>query len=211
MASAAMLDTRTSVRNSQLHAQAPESSSQTQTAGLVFFRDLAQRLATSDHFRRPVLRQTVIDRLRTSRDPIRYIGELLDQCVIEHRSEGLDVAIDVLSQFGVHVIEFARQFWKQDVPRWDPAVASPRHHAHDDIWYVLLRAVGASGLDAWQKVPMLSCCAADGTPSVREASIRALADVGDPIAIRLIQRLGGADESAMVREAAEEVLADLEG
>ena len=70
---------------------------------------------------------------------------------------------------------------------------------------------GASRLDAWQKIPMLSYCAADGTPSVREASVRALADVGNPIAIRLIKRLGGTDKSSMVREAAEEVLDDLEG
>ena len=122
----------------------------------------------------------------------------------------MDIAIDVLSHFGVHVIEFARQFWKKDVKRWEPAATS-RHHVHDDIWYVLLRAAGASNLDAWQKIPMLSYCAADGTPSVREASVRALADVGNPIAIRLIKRLGGTDKSSMVREAAAEVLDDLEG
>jgi phage FluMu protein gp41 len=46
---------------------------------------------------------------------------------------------------------------------------------------------------------------------VREASVRALGDVGGPITVRLIRRLGGTDASPMVREAAEEVLHDLEG
>jgi hypothetical protein len=208
--SGTLLDTRARVRTTRLQEQASDTSSQTQTPGLVFFRHLAQQLARSNHMERATRREAVIERLRTSRDPIGYIGELLDQCVIERRSEGMDIAIDVLSHFGVHVIEFARQFWKKDVVRWEPAATS-RHHVHDDIWYVLLRAAGASKLDAWQKIPMLSYCAADGTPSVREASVRALADVGNPIAIRLIKRLGGTDKSSMVREAAEEVLDDLEG
>ncbi len=211
MASGTLLDTRASVRNPKLHEQPPDSSSQTQTAGLVFFRHLVQQLVRSTHHDRAARRKAVIDRLRSSREPIGYIGELLDQCAVEHRSEGLAIAIDVLSHFGIHVIEFARQFWKKDVKRWEPSAAHLRHHVHDDIWYVLLRAAGASGLDAWQKIPMLSYCAVDGTPSVREASIRALADVGNPIAIRLIKRMGGTDKSAMVREAAEEVLVDLEG
>jgi hypothetical protein len=194
-----------------MHALPPNSSSQTHTAGLVFFRHLVQQLVRSSHHERAARRKAVIDRLRISRDPIGYIGELLDQCVVENREEGIDIAIDVLSCFGVHVIEYARQFWKKDVRRWQPSATHRRHHIHDDIWYVLIRAAGASGLDTWQKIPMLSYCAADGTPNVREASIRALADVGNPIAVRLIKRIGRTDESAMVREAAEEVLVDLEG
>src|SRR3954468_7634538 len=149
--SGTLLDTRARVRATRLQEQASDTSSQTQTPGLVFFRQLAQQLARSNHMERATRREAVIERLRTSRDPIGYIGELLDQCVIERRSEGMDIAIDVLSHFGVHVIEFARQFWKKDVKRWEPTNAPARHHVHDDIWYVLLRAAGASNLDAWQK------------------------------------------------------------
>lgn len=211
MTSITSLDTRSVVRRPLMYRQSSDISSQTQTTGLVLFRPLVQQLVNSSHRDRAAIRQAVIERIRSSHDPIRYIGELLDQCVLVHRSEGIDIAIDVLSNFGSHVIEYARQFWKKDVKRWETPAKYPRHHIHDDIWYVLLRAAGLSGLDAWQKSPMLSYCAADGTPSVREASVRALGDVGNPITVRLIRRLGGTDTSPMVREAAEEVLHDLEG
>lgn len=210
MPSVGALSTRTLAAYPRLHQQTSTSSTQTQTTGLMFFRHSVQRLTMSSHYERNARRTAVVEALRISRDPIEYIGEVLDQCVIERRAGGLDIAIDVLSHFGINVIEFARQFWKKDVDRWSNPATHKHHHVHDDIWYVLLRAVGASKLDAWQKIPMLSYCAADGTPVVREASVRALADVGNPIAIRLIKRLGGTDTSTMVREAAEEVLVELE-
>jgi HEAT repeats len=211
MASVTSLDTRTAVRSAGMRAQPPDNSSQTQTTGQVFFRPLVNQLVNSSHRERAALRQAVIERIRISHEPIIYIGELLDQCVVGHRSEGIDIAIDVLEHFGSHVIEYARQFLRKDVERWEAKGAPPRHHIHDDIWYVLLRAVGSSGLDTLQKIQMLSYCAADGTPNVREASVRALGDIGSPDALRLIRRQGGTDSSAMVREAAGEVLDDLEG
>jgi len=211
MASGTLQDTRATGRNPRLQATPQDMSSQTQTPGLIFFRHLVQQLIKSSHRECAARLKVVIDRLGTSRDPIGYIGALLDQCVVEQRSQGLDISIDVLSNFGSHVIEYARQFWKKDVKRWEEPASYPRHHIHDDIWYVLLRSAAASGLDAWQKIPMLSYCAANGTPSVREASVRALGDIDDPIAIGLIKRLGSKDPSAMVRETAEEVLLDLEG
>ena len=139
-----------------------------------------------------------------------YIGELLDQYVVEDRADGMDLVVDVLTHFGGHVVEYAREFWRKDVKRWEKRASHPRHHVHDDIWYVLLRAAGASGLDALEKIPMLTYCAADGTPVVREASVRALGDMGGKIAARLVRRLGTTDGSPMVREAAAEVLDDLE-
>jgi hypothetical protein len=211
MASSTLLDTRTSARSSLTHGQSTNYSSQTQTPGSVGFRHLTQQMIVSAHQQRHALRKVVIERLRLSRDPISYIGVLLDQCVIEHRNEGIEIAIDVLSRFGVHVIEFAKLFLTKDVKRWKLSATPSRHHVHDDIWYVLLRATGLSNLDDWQKIPMLGYFVMAGTPSIRESSVRALADVGSPIAIRLIGRVGNTDSSKMVRDAAGEVLADLEG
>jgi hypothetical protein len=211
MSSGLLLDTRAPVRSKLMHVKPPEYPSQTSSTALVFFRHRVQELIRSNHRDSPALRKAVIERLRMSRDPMGYIGELLDQCVVENRSEGMDIAIDVLTHFGGQVIEYAREFWRKDVKRWENQLPYRRHHIHDDIWYVLLRATGASKLDMLQKIPMLSYCAADGTPVMREASVRALGDMGGVIATRLIRRLGNTDASPMVREAAAEVLDDLEG
>jgi hypothetical protein len=210
MSSGLLLDTRAPVRSTRMHVKPLEHPSQTSSTGLVFFRHLVQQLIRSNHRDRAALRQVVIERLRMSRDPMGYVGELLDQCVVDNRSEGMDIAIDVLTHFGGRVIEYAYAFWRKDVKRWETQPPHPRHHIHDDIWYVLLRAAGASNLDMLQKVAMLNTCAAAGTPVVREASVRALGDMGGVSAARLVRHLGETDASPMVREAAAEVLADLE-
>src|SRR3954454_11387541 len=103
MASGTLQDTRATTRNPRLQATPQDTSSQTQTPGLIFFRHLVQQLVKSSHRERAARLKVVIDRLGTSRDPIGYIGTLLDQCVVDQRSEGLDIAIDVLSNFGSHV------------------------------------------------------------------------------------------------------------
>ena len=211
MSSGLLLDTRAPVRSKRMQVRPPDHPSQTNSAGLVFFRPLVRQLVRGNHRERAALRKVVIERLRDSRDPMRFIGVLLDLCVLDYRSEGMDIAIDVLTHFGGHVIEYAREFWRNDVTRWEEKPPHPRHHIHDDIWYVLLRAAGASNLDTLQKITMLSYCAADGPAVVREASVRALGDMGGKVAARLVRRLGGTDVSPMVREAAAEVLDDLEG
>lgn len=211
MSSASVLDTRTPYRGARTHMETTAPASQTGSAGLTIFQRHVHQLIRSSHPERAARREAVIDRLRASRDPMNYLNELLEQCVLGGGPEGLDIAIDVLSQFGGLVIEYSREFWRKDVKRWQMPVIQACHHMNDDIWYVLLRAAAASGLDVWQKLPILSYCAADGTVSVREASIRALGDVGGPGAARLIHRLGSTDASTMVREAAAEVLDDLEG
>lgn len=211
MSSGLLLDTRAPIRSPRMIAKPPEYSSQSSSAGIVFFRHLVQQLIQSNHRDRTALRRKVVERMQMSRDPMGYISELLDQCVVENRTEGMDIAIDVLTHFGGQVINYARGFWRKDIDRWEMKVPHLRHHVHDDIWYVLLRAAGMSNLDALQKIPMLTYCAVDGTPVVREASVRALGDMGGKVATRLVRRLGVNDISPMVREAAAEVLDDLEG
>ena len=211
MNSGSLLDTRAPVRSGRMQVRPLDHPSKDRSTELVFFRHKVQQLVRGRHADRAALRRDVIERLRMTRDPMGSIGDLLNHCVVENRSEGMDIAIDVLTHFGGQVIEYAREFWRKDIGRWEKPPAHPRHHIHDDIWYVLLRAAGASNLDALQKIPMLSYCAAEGPAVVREASVRALGDMGGKIAARLVRRLGGTDGSPMVREAAAEVLDDLEG
>ena len=50
-----------------------------------------------------------------------------------------------------------------------------------------------------------------GSPSIREAAVHALGDVGGPDAVDLIREISEKDDSPMVRATAVEVLHDLEG
>ena len=211
MSSGLHLDTRAQLRSKRMVVQPLDHPSRTSSAEPVFFRHHVQQLILSNHRDRAALREIVIDRLRRSSDPREDIGELLDQCVLDNRSEGMEIAIDVLTHFGRQVVEYAREFWRKDAERQKSPPPYPRHHVCDDVWYVLLRAAGASSLDDLQKIPIL-IGGALGTPVMREASIRAFGDMGGEYAVRLVRGFGLADGSPpMVREAAAEVLEDLEG
>jgi hypothetical protein len=194
-----------------MHLDTTSPLSQTGSPGLTLFQREVHELVRSPHRQRAVRRQKVIDRLRESRDPMGYINELIDQCAVKGGCEGLDIGIDVLSQFGDLVLQYSREFWKKDVRRWGEQKGSRRHHFNDDAWYILLRAASRSNLEPWQKVQMLLYCSMDGPESVREAGIHAFGDLGGPVAIRLLHRLHETDGSPSVREAAAAVLDDLEG
>jgi hypothetical protein len=213
MGSPSVLDTRTPYRsrNTQAPWDTTASSSQTGTPGLTLFQRAVHELIRSSHLDRSERRTNVVDRLRKSRDPMGYINELIDQCAVKGGSEGLDIAIDVLTQFGDLVIQYAREFWKKDWERWVKRTGGERHHYNDDAWYILLRAAARSGLEPWQKVQMLLYCSMDGTESIREAGIHAIGDMGGPVAARLLRRIEQGERSASVRQAIDDVLDDLEG
>jgi hypothetical protein len=213
MSSAMVLDTRTPYRSrsTQMRLNTNASTSQTGSPGLTLFQRAVHDLLRGSHRERSVRRNNVIDRLRASRDPMGYINELIDQCAMRGGSEGLDIGIDVLSQFGDLVLQYAREFWKKDVKRWGAVNDSHRHHFNDDAWYILLRSAARSDLEPRQKAQMLIYCSIEGSKSVREASVHAFGDMGGTVAARLLRQLSDSDKSPSVREAAIEVLNDLEG
>lgn len=215
MSSAALLDTRTPYdrnRSSSTHLNKVASGSQTGSPGLTFFRRAIHDLLRSGHRERAACRKNVSDRLMASRDPVAYINELIEECVIKGGSEGLDIGIDVLSGFGGLVFQYASGFWRKDVVnRWGGNQDPHRHHMNDDVWYVLLRAAATSDMDPWQKFQMLSYCGTDGPTGVREAAVHALGDLGGDDAVRFLRHMRDSDSSLMVREVATEVLGDLEG
>jgi hypothetical protein len=214
MSSPTVLDTRTPYRSRGTQTPAmttTASTSQTGSPGLTFFQRAVHELVRSSHRDRAARRRNVIDRLRGSRDPMGYINELIEQCVVKGGSEGLDIGIDVLSQFGELTLQYAREFWKKDWERWGDRKGAVRHHFNDDAWYILLRAAARSELEPWQKMQMLLYCSMDGTESIREAGIHALGDMGGPVAARLLRRIEKGERSPSVLQAVTEVLADLEG
>jgi hypothetical protein len=172
--------------------------------------DLVRRLIDAPHRDRPALRAEVVDRLRTGPDRGDCLDTLLRECTERGGPDGLDLAIDALAQCGTLAADRAGKLWHEDAGRRAGSSPHPRHHPKDDVWYVLLRAVGRSEIDPWRKLTILAYCALDGTPAVREAAVRALGDAGGPQAARLLRRVADADPSRAVREAAAEVLDDME-
>jgi hypothetical protein len=187
------------------------TTSQTGSTGLTLFQRAVHELMCSSHRDRAARRKNVIDRLRRSWDPTGYINELIEQCAVRGGSEGLDIGIDVLSQFGELTIQYAREFWKKDWERWGEQKGTVRHHFNDDAWYMLLRAAARSDLEPWQKMQMLLYCSMDGTESIREAGIHALGDIGGSVAVQILRRIEKGEHSLSVLRAVADVLADLEG
>jgi hypothetical protein len=205
------LDTRTPYQSRETHLDTSAPSSLVGSAGLTLFRFLVQRLLGCPHRERAALREKVAARLREARDPVGYFNELLDQCVTGGGTDGLDIAIDVLSGVGSRTIEYAYEFWKQDHGRWVQANQSPRHHKNDDVWYILLRAMGASSLNEPRKRLLIFHCATAGSASIREAAIHALGELGDSVAVAFLRMGAERDPSPFVRGTAAMVLHDLEG
>ena len=212
MSSQSDLDTRTPFRSrsetTPLNTTAP--TSQTGTPDLTLFQRAVYDLVRSSHRDRAVTRHKVVSRLRASRDPMAYINELIDQCVTKGGADGLDIGIDVLSQFGDLVLRYAREFWKKDVSRWDEGNVGRRHHFNDDAWYILLRSAARSRLEQSQKTQMLRYCSTEGPPSVREAGVHAFGDMGGTFAAQFLHDLKNSEQSESVREVVVEVLDDLE-
>jgi len=206
-----ILDTRTAFSGENTRLKTDASESLNGSTGLTFFRRLVHELLESSQQDRSGLRERVSERLRSSRNPFRYIKELLFLCATSGGTEGLDTAIDVLSNFGTLINEYESQFWMAERERWEHGRSEVRHHMNDDAWYVLLRAAAASDLPKWQKISMFVHCLSDGTPSIREAAIHALGDLGGPDAVDIIRNSRSTDASLMVRQTADEVLGDLEG
>lgn len=212
MSSVAGLDTRAPYRGLVQQGSGTTTfvNSQTGSPSLTLFRRNVQELIRGHHRDREALREKVVHRLRGARDPIGFLNQLLDQCIAEGGGDGLDVAIDVLSQFGEFTLQYAREFWKKDYDRWRRREGPPRHHFNDDAWYVLLRATARSNLDPWLKKQLLRYCATDGTESIREAGIRAIGDLGESDALRLLHSVKDRETSPSVVRAIAEVLDDLE-
>jgi hypothetical protein len=178
------------------------------SANLTLFRRLARTLCHGPRIQRAARRQSVVRILREAGEPQRYIGELLDVCVHEGGPDGLDLAIDVLSETGSLTADYVFRFLQRDFSNWQTGLKGSR--SSDDVWYALARALAKADLDEKNvKLPLLALGLTAGTPSIREATVHALGDLGGASAKKLLER-AVQDPDRLVRESAGEVLADLE-
>ncbi len=180
---------------------APESMSG--SANLTLFRHSVHGLCHGPRTRRAAQRSKAIQLLKDAGEPQRYISELLDLCIHKGGPDGLDVAIDVLSQVPDLLSKYIFSFVKQDAKNWKQIPLKSR--ASDDVWYVLARAIAQSGFEPdFLKLPII-LLGQRGTWSMRDGTLRALADLGGPIARKTVEA-ATMDDDAFVQATARELL-----
>jgi len=172
------------------------------------FRVSLEQFLRSNFRARAAQRQSLADNVRTTAVPSMYIQEILRQCSTGGGSDGLDIGIDLLHEFGDLLPDTLRLLLKSERPRWQSATLAK--HVNDDVCYILLRALARSNASADQKLPLLEECASHGTRSIREAATHALGDLQGDDARRLLQRMASQDPDPLVRESAQETLQDLD-
>ncbi len=185
------------------------------STGLAIFHRLVRNLVGSPRREREHARQMVTAFLTTLRQPVRGVNHLVFECVSAGGTDGLDMAIDVLSRAGGITFQAARDFLLRDHGQWRKEDAA--RSVSDDIWYVLLRSVCRSKVDKIDKVALVLTAVVKGTIGVREAAVQALGDMVsvDPGTVGLVRKLleqvVEEDASSDVRDTARGVLRDLEG
>jgi hypothetical protein len=176
------------------------------SVNLTQFRQLVRDLLAARAFQAP-LREKAVQAIVNARDPERCIAELVALCVQAGGAYGLNAGIDVLALVGHPLLDYFFRFSRAEASRWRAknATADP----NDDGWYILARATARLACVPEELKLAYLLPGMEGTPSVREATIHALGDLGTPEAVPFL-REALQDPDAMVRESAAEVLADLE-
>jgi hypothetical protein len=185
------------------------------SVNLVLFRRLVHQLIRAPRRDRAGMLAKVVSNIQASRYPLDCVNHLLFECAANGGPDGLDIAIDVLSQVGRVALATADRFFKADAARLNNE-ADPRHSVNDDAWYALLRGLCRSNVPPAQKLIAVVQIAFPKTPDVKEAAAHALGDLAfhNPsfkhVVRGLLERLAK-DASSSVRATAAEVLNDMEG
>ncbi len=215
----ALLDTRSPfrARRGPLHRQVIARPMETRgvSVDVVLFRRLVRELILAPRRERATASVKAVNHIRASRYPLDCVNHLLFECAANGGSDGLDIAIDVLSQIGWVALAAADRFLKADAARLDKGSGS-RYSVNDDAWYALLRGICRSNLPWVQKLVAVLRMVARATPSGKEAAAHALGDLAHhepkskPVIEVLLKNLAK-ETSPSVGETVAEVLRDMEG
>jgi hypothetical protein len=144
------------------------------------------------------LRAWVVDDVAVGRRLMERVEFILQQVSTSPKPSRLDDAIDILDDVHVDLTAYLREArFRRSLER-----------KHDDVLYVLIRAAGRRPDQAAEFI--VPWATKSDRPSVREAAVEALADLGTPAASIMLRQIAELDESSSVREAAKEILNDLD-
>ncbi len=141
------------------------------------FRMIFRYYAAASGDRRRELRDELILYLRFSPQSECLINELIELAVDHHSPDRLDLAIDILSQLGDRLFEYAHSFLIRDVDRWNHVYWGRAYEPDDDYWYVLLRSVGQAEIAEATKLMFITSCLIESNRGIAEAVVEALGDI----------------------------------
>jgi hypothetical protein len=179
------------------------------SARLALFRHTVRSLISSSANGRKSLREAVVRRLLSAREPYAGIGELLDLCSSSANPDRLDVAIDVLAATGDLVFRYAWEYVIRDVQQWGPR-SSRAYQPNDDHWYVLLRAVARCTAPEDARLRLICLCRHAAYRGIAEAVVEALGDLPSDRSCQVLHEFADRHDDPFIRRLASDVLADVE-
>jgi hypothetical protein len=182
------------------------------------FRRLVRGLIEARTANRQKPFELVIDRLREAKEPSHCVNILLEECATNSGTDGLELGIDVLSHAGMAVFVTAERFLASDARTRERHLNNNmRLNVHDDVWYMLLRAVARAKVPPLAKLHLIGrCINYHPSPIVKAAGVYALGDLAegtDPerfVVLAILKALLRSP-NATVKEVAAKVFSDLEG
>lgn len=186
-------------------AAEPKGSIEATMVGFV-----ARGALQSQASRRSRARAVIINILSGTSDPEPCIDELLQVCTAEGGSDGLDVAIDILSKLGSQTLEYARNYLIRDLRNWGPS-SDRAYEPNDDYWYILLCAVGRSQVSEADRFRFITCCSNATSRGIREGVVVGLRELGTEAAKKRLRHYASDDRDGFIRKIASEALEELEG
>ena len=170
------------------------------------FRSILKRHATCSGVERARSRKVLVEYITFSPNSRLLINELILHCISMKSPDRLDVAIDVLSEVGDAIVNYAYDYLQRDIQQWVKLYPRAKFRPNDDYWYVLLRAVGRCDGNEDKRFQILSACQDEPTRGVAESVVEGLADLGTPKALALLRNYADTNRDAFIRRLASESL-----
>lgn len=181
--------------------QAPESSEVNR------FLSILKRHARSPYSERAKSRAVIVAYLKFSPNSDKLINELIMACTALPTVDNADIAIDILSQLGEPLLDYAKSFLWNDIRQYSKLYGKS-YEPNAAYWHILLRSVARCSADKIKSFRLISACRDAGSYSIIETVIEALGDLGTPDAKALLQRIAETHHERLVRALANETFED---
>ena len=174
------------------------------------FVSILKRHQEATQEQRSNLRKVLVQYIRFSPNASELINVLILSCVSMKCTERLDIGIDILSQVGHVIADYAYSYLQQDIKQWNKLYPERKYRPDDDFWYILLRSVGRAKCDPKIAINVISACQDERSRGIAEAVVEALGDLGTSSAKNLLELIKSSHPDQFIRELATDVLVEFE-